>query len=143
MNDIGGNPMVVLYDDGCGFCKGMLAVLLRWDRAHHLRAVPIQCTQGEQLLGDMPPGDRLKSWHLLDGETVHSGGAAIPVILLALPHGAPLARATARFPSTTSRAYEWIADHRAIFGRSLPQRASAWAARVIGERRRTDQNNSS
>jgi predicted DCC family thiol-disulfide oxidoreductase YuxK len=125
--------MVVLYDGDCGFCKVMLAVLLRWDRAGRFGAAPIQSTQGEQLLQDMPSQDRLNSWHLIDGaQTLHSGGAAIPVVLAALPGGGLLARLASRFPGSTAHAYEWVASHRVLLGRLLGTRSRAWAAQVIG-----------
>jgi predicted DCC family thiol-disulfide oxidoreductase YuxK len=127
--------MVVLYDGDCGFCKVMLAVLLRWDRAHRLRAAPIQSAQGGQLLGDMPSQDRLKSWHLIDeGGALHSGGAAIPLVLSALPRAGPLAHVASRIPRATSRTYGWVAAHRVLLGRLLGTRSRAWAARVIAER---------
>ncbi len=126
--------MVVLYDGDCGFCKVMLAVLLRWDRAHHLDAVPIQSTLAEQLLQDMSSQDRLKSWHLLDDVgTLHSGGAAIPMVFATLPRGELLARVASRFPRITSRTYEWVAGHRVLLGRLLGTRPRTWAARVIAE----------
>jgi predicted DCC family thiol-disulfide oxidoreductase YuxK len=129
------NPMVVLYDGDCGFCKVMLAVLLRWDRAHRLGAVPIQSAPGEQLLQGVPTRARLESWHLIDGErTLHSGGAAIPVVLAILPRGGLLARLASRFPRPTSRAYEWVASHRVLLGRLFGARSRAWATRVIAER---------
>lgn len=141
MNDPHENTFVVLYDGDCGFCKVMLAALLRCDRAQHLATVAIQSTTGEQLLLDMPSQERLKSWHLIDGaRQVHSGGSAIPMILATLPMGALLARVTSRFPSTTSRAYEWVAGHRLLLGRFLPTRSRAWGARVIAERERVGQN---
>ncbi len=133
--------MIVLYDGDCGFCKVMLAVLLRWDRAHHLDAVPIQSRQGEQLLADMSSRDRLQSWHLVDGAgAVHSGGAAIPLVLATLPRGALLARIAYQFPRLTSRVYGWVAGHRVLLGRLLRTRSRTWAARVIAERGRQEQN---
>jgi predicted DCC family thiol-disulfide oxidoreductase YuxK len=136
--------VIVLYDCDCGFCKVILAVLLRWDRAHRLAAVSIQSALGERLLGDMPSQDRLKSWHLIDDtQGVRSGGAAIPVVFAILPRGAPLARVASRFPRTTSRTYEWVASHRAFLGRLLRTRSRAWAARVIAERGGSDQDSCS
>jgi predicted DCC family thiol-disulfide oxidoreductase YuxK len=135
MNELRGRDLTVLYDGDCGFCKVMLAVLLTWDRAHHLGAVPIQCTLGEQLLPDMSSRERLESWHLIDGgRTVHSGGAAIPVVFAALPRGALLARAASRFPWATSSTYRWVAGHRVLLGRLLPMQSRSWAKRVIAER---------
>lgn len=135
MSDRRQNSVVVLYDGDCGFCMVMLAVLLRWDRAHHLGAAPIQCPLGEQLLPDMSSEDRLRSWHLIDeAHVVHSGGSAIPIVLAALPRGALLARVASQFPGATSRAYEWVAGHRVLLGRLLRRRARAWAAGVIAQR---------
>src|SRR5271167_1482549 len=95
--------LIVLYDDDCGFCEVMLAMLLRWDRANRVRPVPIQSTRGEELLIDMGREDRLKSWHLIDaGGMLYSGGAGIPVIFAALPGGTPIASVVSRFPTATS-----------------------------------------
>ncbi|HME04196.1 MAG TPA: DCC1-like thiol-disulfide oxidoreductase family protein [Solirubrobacteraceae bacterium] len=129
------SDLVVLYDDDCGFCAVMLALLLRWDRRRKLTPVAIQSAQGEELLSDLAPADRLGSWHLIDGEDVrHSAGGGIPVVLGALPGGIALARITSRFPGATSLAYEWVASHRAVLGRPLRPPARTWAAGVIAER---------
>ncbi|HEX5609826.1 MAG TPA: DCC1-like thiol-disulfide oxidoreductase family protein [Solirubrobacterales bacterium] len=128
--------MLVLYDGDCGFCKVMLAVLLRWDRARRLEATPIQSSLGQQLLGGMPAEDRLKSWHLRDaGGELHSGGPAIPIVLATLPRGRALARVAARFPGPTARTYQWVATHRVLLGRFLGARPRAWSTRVIAARR--------
>jgi predicted DCC family thiol-disulfide oxidoreductase YuxK len=141
MSDLRARALVVLYDGDCGFCKVMVAVLLSWDRAHQLRAVPIQSPPGERLLSGMAARDRLNSWHLIDATgALHSGGAAIPVICAALPRGAPLARVASRFPRTTSRTYEWVACHRVLLGRLPRTRSRTWAARVITERERSDRS---
>jgi predicted DCC family thiol-disulfide oxidoreductase YuxK len=131
------DELIVLYDGDCGFCAVLTALLLRWDRANRLGPASIQSARGGELLKDVPPGDRLKSWHLIDASgTLHSGGDAVPVVLDALPWGAPLARVARRFPNLTSRAYERIADHRILLGRALKARPRAWAARVIADRER-------
>jgi predicted DCC family thiol-disulfide oxidoreductase YuxK len=138
MSDPREGALIVLYDGECGFCAVMLAVLLRWDRAHRLDAAPIQGARGERLLGEMPPEERLKSWHVIDGAgAVHSGGSGVPVALAVLPGGVGLARVASQIPGVTSRAYEWVADHRATLGRLLPARSRAWAARVIAARGRS------
>lgn len=138
------DTLIVLYDDDCGFCEVMLAMLLRWDRANRVRPVPIQSTRGEDLLIDMEREDRLKSWHLLDAEgMLHSGGAGIPVIFDALPGGTPITSVVSRCPTATSRTYDWVASHRVLLGRGLRARPRAWAARVIAERGRSDQMNTS
>ena len=92
----------------------------------------------------MKPEDRLKSWHLLDASgMLHSGGAGIPVIFAALPRGALIASVVSRFPTATSRTYDWVANHRVLLGRGLGAQPRAWAARVIAERERSDQMNTS
>jgi predicted DCC family thiol-disulfide oxidoreductase YuxK len=129
--------LIVLYDGDCGFCSVVLAVLLTWDRAHHVDPVSIQSARGEELLVDVAPQDRLKSWHLIDAEgTLHSGGAAIHVVFDALPWGAPIVRVARRFPNATSWAYEWVASHRVLLGRPLQARSRAWAARVVADHER-------
>jgi predicted DCC family thiol-disulfide oxidoreductase YuxK len=127
--------VVVLYDGDCGFCKVTLAALLQWDRARLLDPAPIESDRGARLLAHMSVGQRLASWHLVDRTgAVRSGGAAAPVLFDSLPGGAPLARVAARFPRTTSHAYDWVASHRSQLGRLFPARTRAWAARVVAGR---------
>jgi predicted DCC family thiol-disulfide oxidoreductase YuxK len=113
----------LLYDPDCGFCRVCVAVLLRWDRRGCLRPVP---------------GEELDSWQLVlpDG-TVFAAGAAFPPLLRLLPAGAPLAWLGERFPGATERAYRWVAGHRSVLGRALPQRARDWADRGISGRARS------
>ncbi|HEY3829060.1 MAG TPA: DCC1-like thiol-disulfide oxidoreductase family protein [Solirubrobacteraceae bacterium] len=130
------NNLIVLYDGDCGFCKVVLAMLLRWDRARRLNPVTIQSAQGEKLLGGLARQEHLRSWHLLDPEgMLYSGGAGVPIVFDALPWGTPIARTASCFPETTSRVYDWVAKNRALLGRLLKARARAWATRVIAERR--------
>jgi predicted DCC family thiol-disulfide oxidoreductase YuxK len=112
----------ILYDPDCGFCRVCVAVILRWDRHHRLRAVP---------------GEGLESWQLIlpDGAAL-SGGAAFSPLFRLLPGGAPLALLTDRFPAAANRGYRWVADHRSPFGRLLPGAAKRWAERVISESER-------
>jgi predicted DCC family thiol-disulfide oxidoreductase YuxK len=143
MHDLREGTLLVLYDGECGFCKVAMALLLRWDRAHRLAPEPIQSARGEELLSDMARGDRLSSWHLMDSDRIlRSGGAGVPVVLAALPHGSQIAGIAARFPGTTARAYDWVVSHRVLLGRPLNSRTRAWAARVIAERRPAERNSS-
>lgn len=122
----------------------MLAMLLTWDRANRLSPVTIQSARGEELLADLARQDRLESWHLIDGEGVlYSGGAGVPVIFDVLPWGKLIACGASHFPTATSRAYDWVANHRVLLGRLLKARARAWAARVIATRGRSDQSSAS
>jgi predicted DCC family thiol-disulfide oxidoreductase YuxK len=127
--------VVVLYDGDCGFCKVALAALLWWDRARLLDPAPIESDRGARLLAHMSVVERLASWHLVDGTgAVRSGGAGAPVLFDRLPGGTPLARVAARFPRTTSHAYDWVASHRSKLGRLFPARTRARAARVVAGR---------
>jgi predicted DCC family thiol-disulfide oxidoreductase YuxK len=139
MPELRESPLVVLYDSDCGFCKVTLAMLLSWDRARRLTPLPIQSSGGEQLLSGISAQDRLASWHLIDGAgVVHSAGAGVPLLFAALPRGAMISRLSSRFPTITSRAYDWVAAHRTLLGRPLNARVRAWAGRIIAERARTD-----
>jgi predicted DCC family thiol-disulfide oxidoreductase YuxK len=138
MPDLPESTLIVLYDSDCGFCKVMLAVLLRWDRAGRLTPLPIQSRGGEELLSGMTSSDRLASWHLIDGAgVVRSAGAGLPVVFAALPGGSAIARLASQFPNATSLLYERVAAHRALLARPLSARARAWASRIIAERTRS------
>jgi predicted DCC family thiol-disulfide oxidoreductase YuxK len=138
MSDRAAHTVIALYDGDCGFCKVILAALLRWDRARRIDAAPIQSADGERLLSNMPVSERLASWHVINGAgAVHSGGFGLPVAFAVLPGGSPLARIAAWFPRSTSRAYDWVASNRAQLGRPFGERSRAWAAGVIAERERT------
>ena len=114
-----GEQLAVLYDGDCGFCRWSLDKILAWDRRQRLRPVAIQGEEGQRLLAPVSPERRLDSWHLVvDGE-IHSGGAAAPPLLDALPGGRPLAVMLRVFPRTTERAYRCVADHRDLLARLL------------------------
>ena len=126
----------ILYDPDCGFCRVSLAVLLRWDRHGRLRPVALGSEEADSLLDGMPEEERMASWHLvtMDG-TVHSAGHAFPELLLLLPGAAPLARLSARFPRAADRGYRWVAEHRSLLSRPLPDAVRRWADVVIAESR--------
>lgn len=125
----------LLYDADCGFCKTITVGLLKWER--HGRLVPhsIQSDEGQALLGDLTPEQRLASVHLIapNGERM-SGGAALPPLLRLLPGGGPPAAMLARTPGLTSRTYEWVADHRVQLSKFVPGKLKRRAsARLSGE----------
>ena len=123
----------LLYDPDCGFCRVCVAVVLRWDRGRRLRPVALKSTEADALLADMHEDERMASWHLVQGESVRSAGAAFSPLFRLLPGGAPLAAVTDRFPDAANRAYRWVADHRSAFGSPIPEAAKRWADRVISE----------
>ena len=108
----------ILYDSDCGFCKWSLDKILLWDRRDRLRPVAIQSPEGQALLSDVPAGERLDSWHLVDADgAVHSAGRGAAPLARLLPGGRPLALLFERFPRATDRAYRWVADHRDLLAR--------------------------
>ena len=115
-----GRDWLVLYDADCGFCRWSLSVLLRWDRGGCLRPVALQHPEAGELLGDMAPGERMASWHLISpgGRRWSGGGALVPLLRL-LPAGGVPAAFFARFPRLTDRSYRWVADHRSQLSRLL------------------------
>ena len=128
-------PDPILYDADCGFCRWSLGVLLAWDRRGGLRPVALQDAEADQLLRELPAGERMESWHLVTAEGVTSAGAAAAPLLRRLPGGRPLAALFARFPQATERVYGFIADRRSAFSRVVPRRAVAAADRRIEARR--------
>lgn len=125
----------VIYDAGCGLCTWLLSILLRWDRAGRLHPVALQQAEADQLLRDLKPAARIASWHLISpAGTRHSGGAALPELLKALPGGRLPAAGLARFPKLTDRAYRWVAEHRSLLSKCLPSGARKRASRHVHQR---------
>ncbi|HEV2790066.1 MAG TPA: DCC1-like thiol-disulfide oxidoreductase family protein [Solirubrobacterales bacterium] len=126
---------LVLYDGNCGFCKWLLAWLLRFDRAERLRPIALQRPEAEALLDDLQPAARMASMHLVSPEgTRSSAGAAMPALLRLLSGGRLPAAILDRFPRFTSWSYQWVATHRIGISRFVPQRAKERAAERILER---------
>jgi predicted DCC family thiol-disulfide oxidoreductase YuxK len=111
----------VLYDADCGFCTWAVSVLLAWDRGGRLRPRAIQGSDGQRLLADLDPQQRLSSWHLVSPDGWRSsGGAAFAPLLRLLPGGAPGAAVAASAPVLRERVYRWVVDHRSGLSRLLP-----------------------
>jgi predicted DCC family thiol-disulfide oxidoreductase YuxK len=129
----------LLYDADCGFCKVIVSAVLACDR--HNRVVPraLQSAQAHALLSSLSPEDRLASVHLIspDGERFSAGSVPAPLLRL-LPAGTIPALGIARLPRLTSRAYDWVANHRSQISRAVPttvkQRASVRVNRAEVER---------
>jgi len=126
---------VVLYDADCGFCKWLLAGLLRWDRGGHLQPVALQRPEADALLADLRPAERMASWHLVSptGGRV-SGGDAIPLLLRLLPGGRAPAAVFERLPRLTERGYRWVAEHRSRLSSLVPTRAKRRAGERVRRR---------
>jgi predicted DCC family thiol-disulfide oxidoreductase YuxK len=122
----------VIYDGDCGFCKWMLAGLLRRDQQRSLRPLALGTPEADELLSDLSPAERNASWHLVspDGHR-QSAGAAAPVLLRLLPRGGVPATVLSAMQPVTNRAYEWVADNRSTLSRWVPSRFKAGATERI------------
>lgn len=112
---------VLLYDDGCGFCRRSLRLIMAWDRNERIRAVALQAPEAVALLPGMTDRQRMDSWHLVTGGRVYSAGRAVAPLMRLLPMGAPVASIAAAFPNATERAYRWVAANRDRLARFLPK----------------------
>jgi predicted DCC family thiol-disulfide oxidoreductase YuxK len=111
-------PLTVLYDADCGFCRWSVARLLAVDRAARLRPAAIQSGEGEVLLAGIPAELRLASAHVVaPGGAVTSGADALATVAAALP-GATVTAPVARAAAPLSRvAYRLVAGNRTTLGR--------------------------
>jgi predicted DCC family thiol-disulfide oxidoreductase YuxK len=128
-------PAAVLYDEGCGFCRWTLGLLLAWDWDRALEPVPIQSRRGAELLADLTAERRLDSWHLVIAGELRSAGAALAPLAGLLPGGGAAAALFEMAPVLTERCYRWIAAHRNQIGRLVPSAARRSADRRIERRR--------
>src|SRR5829696_9338007 len=127
--------VILIYDSDCGFCRWCLGKVLAWDRRRAVRPLALGTDEANRLLRDMPRGEQMSSWHLIDeGGTVNSAGAGFPPLLRLLPGGAPLAALAARLPEPTERAYRAVSGNRGIFGRLVTDGAKRRAEHRIAER---------
>ncbi len=125
-------PLLVFYDEECGYCRWSVAQLLRFDRDQRLRLIAIQSPEGERLLADVAPELRLASAHLIDGEgRLFSGGDAAAPIAAALPRLAPTAPLLGRLSGPVNASYNLIAANREQFGRLVGSSARERADRAI------------
>jgi predicted DCC family thiol-disulfide oxidoreductase YuxK len=118
-------PVSLLYDNDCGFCRWMLARVTAWDRRGLVRPVALQDPRADDLLGVMDEDRKMGSWHVITAAgSVHSGGSGVAPLMDVLPGGAPLAALARRFPRATDRLYRLAADNRGLLGRSLSRARS-------------------
>ena len=127
--------VTVLYDHDCGFCRWSIGRLPAWDRAGRLCPLAIQSAEGQGLLADLTPEQRLATAHAVDAQGRRtSGGDAMAPIAAVLPGGAPLAALGRRAPGRARAAYRAVAGRRSIFGRLISDAAKARADERIARR---------
>jgi len=125
-------PLLVFYDEECGYCRWSVAQLLRFDRDQRLRLIAIQSPEGERLLADVAPELRLASAHLIDGDgQLFSGGDAAAPIAAALPRLAPTAPLLGRLSGPVNASYNLIAANRERIGRLVGVSSRERADRAI------------
>ena len=119
---------VLLYDDGCRFCRACACLIDRWNRAGCLRLLPWSDPQAAAWLRDLSPAQRDRSMHVRDIQgCLHSGDEAVLQLLEALPGLRGLARAARRFPPLRVllwRSYAVVARYRRHLSRISPNCAS-------------------
>jgi predicted DCC family thiol-disulfide oxidoreductase YuxK len=110
---------VVLYDADCGFCTWVVDRIAARVEAGVIEIVPLQAERADTLLdGRVTEQAKWESWHLVQPDgSVHSGGAAIPLLLSHVKGGRAIGRITARFPRGTDAAYRLVARNRDRLGR--------------------------
>jgi predicted DCC family thiol-disulfide oxidoreductase YuxK len=128
--------VTVLFDRDCGFCRWSVGRVLAWDRRGAVRPVAIQSVEGQRLLADLTPAERLASAHAIDAAGRRSsGGDALAPVMAALPGGAPLAALARRAPALARAGYRAVAGRRSLLGRLIGARARARADARIAARR--------
>ena len=127
--------VTVLYDRDCGFCRWTIGRLLAWDRGGRLRPLAIQSEEGQRLLADLTPEQRLSSAHAVDasGQRTSGGDAFAPVVAV-LPGGRPLAAALRRAPRLARAGYDAVAGQRSLWGKLVTDGAKERADQRIAER---------
>ena len=119
---------LVFYDRDCGFCRWSLAQVLAWDRGHRLRPVALQDAEARARLGHLDHERMFASAHVVTPEgRVYSGGDAVAPILRLLPGGPSLAVVAGLMRGPSRIGYNWIARHRGMLGRPVPESARARA----------------
>ena len=127
--------VTVLYDHDCGFCRWSVGRLLAWDRAGRVRPLAIQSAEGQALLGELTPEQRLATAHAVDAAGRRtSGGDALAPVAAVLPGGAPLAALGRRAPALVRAGYRAVAGRRTLFGRLVSDTAKARADQRIAQR---------
>jgi predicted DCC family thiol-disulfide oxidoreductase YuxK len=127
--------VTVLFDRDCGFCRWSVGKLLAWDRRGRVQALAIQSDEGQRLLADLAPAERLASAHAVDAEGRRtSGGDVLAPVADVLRGGRPLAALARRTPTVMRATYRVVAGRRSWWGKLLSDAAKARADARIARR---------
>jgi predicted DCC family thiol-disulfide oxidoreductase YuxK len=127
--------VTLIYDSDCGFCRWCLGKVLAWDRRGAVRPLALGTDEANRLLRDMPRGEQMSSWHLVDGNgSVHSAGAGFEPLLRLLPGGGPLAAVAGRLPGATESGYRFVSGNRSLWGKLVTRGAKRRADERIAGR---------
>jgi predicted DCC family thiol-disulfide oxidoreductase YuxK len=68
-------PWTLIYDADCGFCKSLLARVLKLDRRRNIMPVALGTPEADERLADLVAPERAASWHLIapDGTRYSAG----------------------------------------------------------------------
>lgn len=107
----------LIYDGDCGFCRRQVDLVMRWDRADRLTAIPFQSAELERYEVEREAAERAMQLVAPSG-VVWSGAAAARELARLLPALWPFAWLF-RIPGAmclAERTYRWIARHRHRLG---------------------------
>ncbi|MEI7889114.1 MAG: DCC1-like thiol-disulfide oxidoreductase family protein [Actinomycetes bacterium] len=128
-------PISVLYDADCDFCRWSVSKLLEKDSHGLLLPVSIQSARGQSLLSPIAQERRLDSAHCVasNGE-IRSGGQAVEWIAMRTEGAALAGRLAAAAPWIFVGGYRLVAKNRGLFSRWMTPSRLALADRVIAQR---------
>jgi predicted DCC family thiol-disulfide oxidoreductase YuxK len=111
---------VVFYDGKCPLCRASIHTVLLADTGRRLRSAPLDSPEADRMLGRLSKEDRYGSFHLVKGDRLWSGAAAVGPLLDLLPPLAWAGGLLRRSPAgrrVASAVYGFVARHR---GRVAP-----------------------
>src|SRR5712691_8542193 len=130
----------LLYDEDCGICIWIAALVLRLDRRRRLEPVAIASRRGRTLLSGLSAEERLSSWHLVDarGRRWSGGRAVLALAAWFVPRWlGPGGRIAARLAALPlALLYAPLAARRSALSRLVSTPSKRRAARLVAARSR-------
>ncbi|NNM25960.1 MAG: DUF393 domain-containing protein, partial [Phycisphaerales bacterium] len=134
-------PLAVVYDDGCGFCRRVVAALRTLDWLDRVEWVPARDRTAVERagLGALPPAALARDIHVARGEEVRPGYAGYQLIARRLPLLWPIVPLLHVWPVTAigARGYRKVADTRTTCGpdqlrNARPEQRRLWPVTTVG-----------